>query len=157
MKRHRRSGFSLLEVILATSILLACLVVLGELAVLGRGHADDAEELTTAQLICRTKLNEILAGVVPAHSADNQQVEEAPGWFYSVEVEPLGRYGLVSLRVAVSRDMDSLESSAAEQAGEAFTLTRWMGRSDSENLSDLYTELLETTPLDPSDGGELLR
>jgi hypothetical protein len=146
-----------LEVILATSILLACLIVLGELAALGRGHADDAEELTTAQLICRTKLNEILAGVAPAHSADSQQVEEAPGWVYSVNVQPLGRYGLVSLRITVTRDMDSPEGNTAEPTGKAFTLTRWMRQSDDENLADLYTELFEETPFEPSEGGELLR
>jgi hypothetical protein len=133
------------------------LIVLGELAALGRGHAEDAEELTSAQLICRTKVNEILAGVTPAHSAEKQQVEEAPGWVYSVDVEPLGRFGLVSLRVTVSRDVDSLESDSAEQTDEEFTLTRWMRQSDDDNLVSLYTELFEATPLEQSESGELLR
>ena len=40
--------FSLMEVLLATSILLACVVVLGELAEVGRRHIIDVDELTTA-------------------------------------------------------------------------------------------------------------
>ena len=62
MSPARRSGFSLLEVIMATAILLGCLIVLGDLAAVGRRHARDAEDLTTAQWLCQTKLNEILAG-----------------------------------------------------------------------------------------------
>ena len=46
MRRTARRGFSLMEVLLATSILLACLVVLGELAEVGRRHAVDIQELT---------------------------------------------------------------------------------------------------------------
>ena len=53
---------------LATSILLACLIVLGELASVGRRHARDAEQLTAAQLVCRSRLNEILAGAAPLES-----------------------------------------------------------------------------------------
>ena len=60
MNQPRRSGFSLMEVLLATGILLGSLIVLGQLATVGRKHAHDAETLTTAQLLCQSKLNEIL-------------------------------------------------------------------------------------------------
>ncbi len=63
---------------LATSILLACLIVLGELASVGRRHARDAEQLTAAQLLCRSRLNEILAGAAPLESQAASEVPELP-------------------------------------------------------------------------------
>ena len=65
---RRRAAFSLLEVMLAAGILLACLIVLGELASVGRRHARDAEQLTAAQLLARSRLNEVLAGAAPLES-----------------------------------------------------------------------------------------
>ncbi len=60
----RRRGFSLLEVLLATGILIGSSIVLMELATIGMQHAASARDRSHAQLICQTKLNEIVAGVV---------------------------------------------------------------------------------------------
>ena len=130
MTRPRRRGFSLLEVMLATSILLACLIVLGELASVGRRHARDAEQLTAAQLLCRSRLNEILAGAAPLESQAASDVPELPGWSWTVQVEPLGRYGLSSVTVTVARvPPETLETPSAA-GGKSFSLTRWVHSSD---------------------------
>ena len=133
MTRRRRPGFSLLEVMLATSILLACLIVLGELASVGRRHARDAEQLTTAQLVCRSRLNEILAGAAPLEAQTASEVPELPGWSCKVEVEPLGRYGLSSVTVTVARvprvEPATLETPTAS-GGKSFSLTRWIRSSE---------------------------
>ena len=133
MTRRRRPGFSLLEVMLATSILLACLIVLGELASVGRRHARDAEQLTTAQLVCRSRLNEILAGAAPLEAQAASEILELPGWSWKVEVEPLGRYGLSSVTVTVARvprvAPATLETPTAS-GGKSFSLTRWIRSSE---------------------------
>jgi hypothetical protein len=143
-------------VILATSILLASLIVLGELAALGRKHADDAETLTTAQLICQTKLNEILVGAVPATPVEDQPVDDAPGWIYSVEVDSLGQYGLVSLQVTASHVAESTEELASETAIEQFRLIRWMRDPGPQNQSSLGSSWLEPLPLDQAESGDWL-
>src|SRR5262245_33078232 len=50
--RRARAGFSLMEVLMATSMLLASVIVLGELAGIGRRNASAARELATAEILC---------------------------------------------------------------------------------------------------------
>jgi len=119
MKPSRRCGFSLLEVLLATGILLGCLVVLSELAAIGRGHADDAQKLTAAQAICQTKVNEILAGLASPDPVEDQEVEDEPGWLYSVDAQPLKQPGLLALRVTVTENVD-------DRPPRQFTVVRWI-------------------------------
>ena len=94
-----RRGFSLLEILIAAGILVGSLVVLSELAAIGRQHAEDARQLTAAQTLCETKLNEILAGVQPAEPAEDQPLDDAPGWRYTLAVEQLPQPGLLQLSV----------------------------------------------------------
>ena len=131
MKRRRQSGFSLMEVLLATSILLACFVVLGELAQVGRRHAEDVQELTTAQLICQSKLNEIVAGAAPLSAVENATVEDSPGWVYSVDIEYRSTLDLVVVRVSVSGEPDETANPNARRK-KSFTLTRWMHNAATE-------------------------
>ena len=95
--KPNRAAFSLLEVLLATSLLLACAVVLAELANIGRAHAESADELASAQLACQTKLNEILCGATPAATVEKQPLEDMPGWLLSVEITSLEQPGLAAL------------------------------------------------------------
>ena len=134
MKPAHRAGFSLLEVLVATSILLGCTIVLAELAAIGRQHAGSAEDLAIAQLICQTRLNELLARASPLKPVQDEPLEDRPGWVYSVEIDPLEQPGLAALRVTVSREVpEEQDSSRAKQ----FTLVRWIrdpyrrGNSDS--------------------------
>ena len=130
MSRSPRPGFSLLEVMLATGILLACLIVLGELASVGRRHARDAEQLTAAQLLCRTRLNEMLAGAAPLESQAASEVPGLSGWSWRVQVEPLERYGLTSVTVTLARVAPATLDAPAGSNGKTFSLTRWVHSSD---------------------------
>ncbi len=130
MIRRRRSGFSLLEVMLATSILLTCLIVLGELASVGRRHARDAEQLTAAQLLCRTRLNEILAGAAPLESQAASEVSGLSGWSWRVQVEALERDGLSSVTVTIARAPAASLDEPGGSRGKTFSLTRWVHSPD---------------------------
>lgn len=156
MRRKRHGGFSLMEVLLATSILLACLIVLGQLAFVGRKHAEDAAVLTNSQLICQTELNEILIGAAPVASVDRQPVDGHPGWVYSVEVEPLERLGLVTLRVTVSQEDTESPSESTEHTGKRFTLTRWMHRADRSMNEDVGPSWQEASPYESVFNGGFL-
>jgi len=103
------------------------------LASVGRRHARDAEQLTTAQLVCRSRLNEILAGAAPLEAQAASEIPELPGWSCKVDVEPLARYGLSSVTVTVTRvprvAPATLETPTAG-GGKSFSLTRWIRSSD---------------------------
>ena len=126
MKRPRRNAFSLMEVLLATTILLGSLIVLGQLATIGRKHAHDAEYLTTAQLLCQSKLNEMLAGVERVRPVESEALPEAPGWAWSVEVESAEKLHLVSVRVTVWEEPSETEEAVDARPSKRFALTRWM-------------------------------
>jgi type II secretory pathway component PulJ len=115
-----RRGFSLLEVLLATSILIGSAIVLIELVSIGSRHATTARDLAKSQLICQTKLNEFLAHVVPAEAIRPTPVDDEPEWVYWVEVQPLKQAGLVVVEVSAAREPASRKQSAR------FTLTRWV-------------------------------
>lgn len=164
MSRAPRRGFSLMEVLLATSILLGSLIVLGQLATVGRMHARDAEKLTTAQLLCQTKLNEILAGVDRVRSVEEESL--ADGWLYSVEVTSADKLHLASLRVTVWEDLPPEEDATDGPRPKQFSLTRWIRDPNREDASredairedtvSPRSESVLTSPIDLGpEGGEL--
>jgi hypothetical protein len=118
--RHRRSGFSLMEVMLATSILLGSSVVLIELAAIGRKQSDTAFQLNTAQLLCEAKLDEIVAGASPLKMVSEEELEDSPGWLYSVESQPMPKLGLVAVRVSVFQEQEESKRPVR------FSLVRWL-------------------------------
>jgi type II secretion system protein I len=120
MTARGRSGFSLLEVLLATSILLGSAVVLGQLATIGRMHATAAHELVTAQLLCETRLNQLMLGALPLEEIEEEPVAEAPGWLYTVEILPTDEPELSSLRVTVA------EEERGARKPYRYSLTRWI-------------------------------
>jgi hypothetical protein len=118
-------------------------------------HAEDAEGLTAAQLVCQTKLNEILAGLEPLRSVENEPVADAPGWIYSVEIGSVDRLGLASLRVAVSEEIAELEDAAEDRRRERFALTRWVRSPDRETAAEPGSESSLSSPFleDFGEGG----
>lgn len=99
-----RAGFSLIEVILATAILLGSVIVLSQLAGLGRTHAQNADKLAQAQRICENTLNEIMLGIRPL-----SPVEAAPLLpVESVELQDELQGELSGETLAPGRDEDRL-------------------------------------------------
>jgi hypothetical protein len=60
-----------LEVILALTLLAGAVVVLGEVGRLALRNAKMARDLARAQLLCETKLAEVVSGIAPASAIDN--------------------------------------------------------------------------------------
>ena len=81
----KRDGFSLLEVVLSLAILTGAVVVLGELIRSGLRSAQLARDLSQAELWCETIAQEIAAGALPAQNVEHAPIQDAPGWFYSIE------------------------------------------------------------------------
>ena len=116
----RRKGFSLIEVMLAAAILLGCVIVLSELAGIGREHAAAAEDLSTAQRLCQNRMAELISGIGVVAAVENEEMLEDPAWRCSVHLEPARVPGLVAVKVSVS-----CEASGKRRARE-FSLVRWI-------------------------------
>lgn len=114
------SGFSLLEVIIALSILAGAVAMLGELVRNGLRNADTARQLTRAELLCEGIVAQVVAGAISASPVSNAQCSDDPRFLYTIETEQATQSGLITLRVTVVRDVPR------EQHPAPFTITRWM-------------------------------
>jgi Tfp pilus assembly protein PilV len=122
----KRTGFSLMEVLLATAILLGSTLVLMELAGIGRYYIRSVEDHTTAQLLCQSKLNEILSGLAPLEEVQDRSVPDHPDWEYSVEIQSVNGLDVSLLRVTVSGVERSDVTEELRGRPKTFTLNRWI-------------------------------
>lgn len=134
MKRRVRSGFSLMEVMLATSILLASSIVLIELATIGRKQASNAYDLNAAQLLCQAKVDEIVAGIAPATPVEEIEMEDNPDWLYSVEISPIIDRDLTALKVTVIQVTDE------NRKPIRFSLVRWLPNRPEDKFGPTQAE-----------------
>jgi len=118
IRKHR--GFTLLEVILALSILAGAVAVLGELVRGGLQNAEAARQLTRAEMLCESVADQVAANAISATSVSGVQCDDDPRFLYSVAVDQANQSGLLSVQVTVVRDLP------AEQHPIPFKITRWM-------------------------------
>jgi type II secretion system protein I len=122
--RATRRGVSLLEIILALALLAGAVAVLSELSRGGLDNAGRALDMTQAELLCESKLAEVVAGILPAESQQGTcETEADPSlaeWIYTIDVAEAAQTGLLELRVTVSQD-PTIEPRPVE-----CTLVRWI-------------------------------
>jgi type II secretion system protein I len=83
----RRHAISLLEVLVALAIFVMSLVALSQIIRLGADQAMEIENQARAVQMCKSKLDEIAAGIVPLQSAGDEPFDEDPDWTWSVDAE----------------------------------------------------------------------
>lgn len=100
---RRRSGFSLLEVVLALAIFFMSAVALSQLLRAGSAAAAWGDRLTEATLRCESKLAEIVASAERPESEPATPLpdDEDEGWETEVDVVPTGFGGLVRVTATV--------------------------------------------------------
>ena len=115
--RGRRTGLSLLEMIIATAIMLAAAVTLARLSFITRLHAQRAEDRAVAVQITDYQLQRLLLGELPLAPAERQPVLETSAeiggdspephpwddWEYSLEAQPTALSSLYEVRLTVYR------------------------------------------------------
>lgn len=144
-----RSGFSLLEILLALAILGSALAILSRIVDTGMIAARESRDLSAARILSQTKMAEILleaqAGISP-QSVTNAEFEtlfdSQPNaeFQYSVEVMSAPMDGMLSIKVSVQ----SIDQDLGE-ARTSYSLMRWvidpmLGLEEAEAAEDAYLE-----------------
>ena len=123
-----------MEVLLATAILLGSIAVLSELAGIGRHYILSVEDHTAAQILCQSKLNEILSGVAPMEEVQQRVLENNPEWIYTVEIYPIRGIELASLRVTVTKQASDPSIQQIRGKPRSFSLVRWIPDPQFDSL-----------------------
>lgn len=100
---RQNHGFSLLEVIIATAILAASAVMLMSLFSTGDRHMARADERSIAQMLCQSRLHELIANPSQILPVEADIFRQYPGWAWSLDVQPTSLEGFVYLRISVTR------------------------------------------------------
>ncbi len=107
-----RTGLSLLEVVLALSILG---IAVGILSTIMQQSADNglrARRMTQAQLVCESKMAEAMAGALLLQSTQWTPVAsvDATTWYYSLEVIQAEQPNMIGVVIAVNDELAMAES-----------------------------------------------
>lgn len=101
-RSDRRSGFSLLEVIVATGVLAASAMLLSSLISSGALYANRAEDRAEAMMLCRNRIAEVQLGVADASGSEEVNVcPESERWSYRRVVEQLENPRLARVTVEI--------------------------------------------------------
>ena len=120
-RQLRRSGLTLLEVMLAITIFGLALVAIGELIRIGSVSAAAARDLTEGQRLCNNVMASVGAGIIPPDPASQTPVDGSTDWLYTIESAPLEEQeGMLRVSVTVEQDPAHYAKPAK------FTLVRWM-------------------------------
>lgn len=82
----RRSGMSLLEVLAALAIFIFSAYALTQMVENASTAATRARRLAKAQLLAETKMDEVVAGILPLSNSGGPIQEEIDGWNYNISV-----------------------------------------------------------------------
>ena len=91
---------------------LGCIIDEFVAASVGRSAASDTpERRAEAQFICQTLVDECQVGSLAIDRVDRERVSDAPGWTYSMDLQPTQIANLIKVRVRVWREDESTTQS----------------------------------------------
>ena len=123
---HRcRPAFSLLEVVIATGILLASVTLLAQLTSIGGRHLEGAREKAIAARLCQNKMALLMAGIDPMQPRKITPLAEDLDWEFQVALQETTTDNLVELKVSVRR-IAPAEIANTPVDKPWFTLRRWV-------------------------------
>ena len=138
-----RPGYTLIEVLIAFTVLIIGFSALTTMTTRARRAAIAAEELSTVQLTCQTRINEMLAGIRPFSPVFREPITGLDAWFLTVELFPASKPGITAVRAEMSRDRQPGEISARFGGTDSFAVTHWVTNSR------LDPQLVETMQRNP--------
>lgn len=160
-----RRGISLLEAILAASMLFITVAALHQMLTSAGRRARDVRDNGFAVQLCQSKMNEVAAGAVALSSSPYAQVEENQSYQWAMTAEQAEVSGLwqVEIRVRLTR-ADGVETE--EAADDSLVVLRQFvldparrgSTMDTANIAGSSTEPPSTeepatSPTTPATGG----
>ncbi|MCL2004982.1 MAG: prepilin-type N-terminal cleavage/methylation domain-containing protein [Planctomycetaceae bacterium] len=116
---HRKTGFTLLEVLLAVAVLFIGLMAVFQTTRSALQTMNTAKELAEAQNACQALLNELLAQSAPIQADEGKAIERLPDWQIQVEIYPAPQTGLYVLHLSVLHGSEM-------QRDVKYQLVRWL-------------------------------
>ena len=123
-RKFRRSGLSLLEVVLALSILAVSAALLTQITKQATDNGRMAQRLSTAQMLCESKMSEVLAGAIPLTASGWTQITDSgrrSAWYYQIQTSTAERPKMIGVRLSVTD-----QPNATNGNPELFFIVRWM-------------------------------
>ena len=103
--RQKRSGFTLMEILVSITILGLSMVAINGLVSIGARNAREAQVLTTAQFLAESKLAEVKTGLLSPNSTGKMpftQEETIEPFTFEVQSQAMGVDGqLMAIRVVI--------------------------------------------------------
>ena len=122
---NRPEGFSLLEVLIAISLLAAALAILSQLGTVGRKQLDRALHKSVAARHGANKMARLVAGIEPLEEVETQPLLDDPDWDCRVELWPTMRPDLIEVTVSVRPAAESTSTDPNDQRAW-FSYSRWL-------------------------------
>lgn len=120
-----RTGFSLLEILLATSMLAVALAALTQLSSIGRKHLTSAAKQAVAARFAANQLARISAGIEPLEDREARPLSEDPDWECEVALKLVDGGDLVEVEVGV-RPLARFNEETASLAKPWFKAAQWI-------------------------------
>lgn len=136
-----RRGLSLLEVVLALTILAMSAGILASITSNAVDNGMMGHRLATAQILAESKMAEVVTGAIPIQGGTGWTMITDPvpsgTWYYQIETMTTGNQDMIGIRLAITDEI------AMANNAELFFVARWM---IDPNLG------LDTPPTNPSGG-----
>lgn len=122
--RSHRAGLSLLEVVLALSILAMSAGILASVTMTAVNNGMMGHRLATAQIMAESKMAEVLTGAISVQAGIDwtQITDPVPEgtWYYKLETTTTGNQDMIGIRLAITDEI------GLEENKELFYIARWM-------------------------------
>lgn len=106
-----RSGLSLLEVLLALSILGVAGAILSQIISTAADNSIRAEKLSRAQMIADSKMSEVVAGLVQPQSVPFNVAQtdfDGTVWYYELQVVPSEQQNMLGIQMTITDDPNGI-------------------------------------------------
>ena len=131
----QREGITLLEIVLALSLMAIAMTLLAQLVYIGNRAARDARDLSKAQLYCESVVSEVVVGIMTPDSVSLSPLDADPDWLYSIDVGTTSSETLSAVRVTVQQNTESARPAT-------FTMTQWISSAAATTTDDATGDAL---------------